>query len=41
MKGCTKYNKSYLDDAKFCEVCGTSLDLVQEESEAKPKPKKD
>ncbi len=40
MKVCTKCNKSYLDDAKFCEVCGTSLDLVQAESEAKPKPKK-
>ena len=40
MKVCTKCNKSYLDDAKFCEVCGASLDLVQEESEAKPKPTK-
>ena len=40
MKVCTKCNKSYLDDAKFCEVCVASLDLVQEESEAKPKPTK-
>ena len=39
MKVCNKCNKSYLDGAKFCEVCGAPLDLVQENLEAKPKQK--